>query len=122
MEVKAEPVEASDGFIEATWIIKFRQWATLQKTCPAGRGPNGIYCMWEGRNCGYTNCPRRIFEEEIVDITKIPKPKVNLKLKKHVQQQAAAIKQLQDRYDEQLKVNEDLSLKVLELEKKLVSP
>ena len=122
MEVKAEPVVAADDLIEPRWMSKFRQWATLQKACPAGRGPNGIYCMWEGRNCGYTNCPRRIFEEEIVDIDKLPKPKVNVKLRKRVQNQAVAIKQLQERYDEQLVVNEELSLKVLELEKKLVNP
>ena len=123
MEVEAESLSAApDGLVEPMWLTKFRQWSSLQKSCIAARGPSGIYCSWEGRNCGYTNCPRRIFEEEVIDITKIPKAKVPQKLKKHVQQQAVAIKHLQERYDEQLKVNEQLNIKVLELEKKLVSP
>jgi len=45
------------------WIKKFQTWKILKQNCPCAAGPGGLYCLWEARNCGYTLCPRRIFEE-----------------------------------------------------------
>jgi len=45
------------------WIKKFQAWKTLKQSCPCAAGLGGLYCLWEGRNCGYSLCPRRIFEE-----------------------------------------------------------
>ena len=77
MEVNPEPTEPTEiplGMEPPIWMLKFGAWSNLQKNCPAKRGPAGIYCAWEGRNCSYTGCPRRIFEEMIIDIDKIPAP------------------------------------------------
>jgi len=49
------------------WVKKFQIWKTLKQSCPCAAGLGGLYCLWEARNCGYTLCPRRIFEEALGD-------------------------------------------------------
>lgn len=84
-DVEVNPVLDPTLTQKPIWLKKFENWSALQKTCPARRGPTGIYCAWEGRNCGYTSCPRRIFEEEIVDVDAVPvAPKPPQKLKDRI--------------------------------------
>ena len=78
---------------------KFTLWASMQKACMAARGPNGIYCSWEGKNCGYTGCPRRIFEEVIMDENRIVPPQP-VKLKIQLQEQSKMIDALNQRLTE----------------------
>jgi len=87
LEVNPESTESTEtpfGMGKPIWMIKFGAWSNLQKNCPAKRGPGGIYCSWEGRNCSYTGCPRRIFEEEMIDTSKMPVPKPQPKLKNRI--------------------------------------
>lgn len=92
------------------WVKKFTLWSSMQKSCPAARGPNGIYCLWEGRNCGYNNCPRRIFEEVMVDPDSIPAPKPQPKLRNQ-------IKDLQTENQQQKKIIDELTKRLERLEK-----
>jgi hypothetical protein len=106
MEAQAENLkDIPDGMAPPIWLVKFKNWKTLKASCEAAVGPGGIYCLWIGRNCAYQSCPRRIFEEVGVDLTKVPPPREAPKLKKQIQAQAQQIKQLQD--------------KIVELEKKI---
>lgn len=93
------------------WMEKFKLWGSMQKGCVAARGPNGIYCAWEGRNCGYSHCPRRIFEEVSIDPDRIPQPKPRKKL-------VVQIQALQTENDEQKLVIEDLTKRLEALEAK----
>ena len=65
-------------------LVGWRNWTALQKMCTAARGPNGVYCLWEGRNCSYTYCPRRVFEEEIIDPSKVAPEPARLKTRMKV--------------------------------------
>jgi len=91
------------------WMMKFKLWKSMQKACVAATGPNGIYCSWEGRNCGYSHCPRRIFEEVSIDPDSIPQPKPRRKL-------VVQIQALQTENDEQKLVIEDLTKRLEALE------
>lgn len=81
--VQTEP--STEIEYEALWMQKFKIWSKMQQSCVAARGPNGVYCAWEGRNCGYNNCPRRVFEEVMIDPDKIQPPKPQPKLKNQLQ-------------------------------------
>ncbi len=84
MEVKPEFIEPSFGLDKPIWILKFNAWSNMQKKCLAKRGPGGIFCSWEGKNCSYSGCPRRIFEEEMIDVSKLPETKPQPKLRNRV--------------------------------------
>lgn len=67
------------------WMQKFTLWKSMQKSCTASMGPAGIYCSWEGRNCGYSHCPRRIFEEVMMDPAAVPVAKSQPKIRNQIQ-------------------------------------
>lgn len=102
-----------DALTNPIWIKKFAHWSTMQKGCIAARGPNGVYCSWAGRNCGYETCPRRIFEEVTVDPNSIKQPTPPPKIKNQIQT-------LQNTNKEQAKIIQDLTKRVEELEKNRV--
>ena len=77
--LEVSPIQAQ----QPLWMKKFNLWASMQKACSAARGPNGIYCSWEGKNCGYSGCPRRIFEEEAINpdnVVPSPQPKLRTQI------------------------------------------
>lgn len=96
--------------VEPVWLRKFNLWSSMQKQCTATRGPNGIYCAWEGRNCGYNHCPRRIFEEEVMPDTppKPPQPKMRNQIKNLLTENKQQQEQIQD-----------LTERLMQLEKKI---
>lgn len=93
MEVSPEAAPSEkDILAQPFWMQKFINWNALRQSCPARAGPAGVFCRWEGKNCGYSACPRRIFEEEIVDASKfIPS---NKKLQVQIVQLQAEIAKL----------------------------
>jgi len=110
LEVASEPVLEEVG-AQPLWMKKFLLWAVMQKNCAAAKGPNGIYCAWEGRNCGYTICPRRIFEEVGIDNTTAPLAKPPEKLR-------IQIKALQEEKTQLRETIDQLAKRVEILEKK----
>ena len=103
------------------WLKKFKVWGSLQKTCPAARGPTGIYCSWEGRNCSYNMCPRRIFEEVIIDPDKIQQPKPPQKLKTQIATLQKEKNQLKKQVATLTTEIEDFKKKFAELGKKVIT-
>lgn len=116
MQIEGERLsDMPDGLHQQLWVTKFTSWKALKESCVAQRGPAGIYCLWIGQNCSYKSCPRRIFEEVMVDMSKVQvKPG---KLNKVVQQQAEQIKQLQDQNGQQTSMIKSLQKEINELKK-----
>ena len=109
MTVEVEELKLKDLVPDPLWMNKFKHWATMQKSCMAARGPNGIYCSWEGRNCGYSHCPRRIFEEVSIDPNTIqgpqPKPKIRTQIQV-LQNTAKEQKELITKLNERIEILE----------------
>lgn len=104
MEASSEPIDGPRSETQPfdskymqlpRWRRKFNRWKTLQSSCPATAGNAGLYCLWEGRSCGYNICPLRVFEEEEIDPSKIPVKPPSPKLNKRLTKMQTRIDELQ---------------------------
>ena len=58
----------ADIIPDPLWMSKVKAWKLIIRgTCGFKAGNGGLYCLWVGVPCSYQGCPRRIFEEGVID-------------------------------------------------------